>query len=130
MSHDFDYIIASGYVKAKALIGGDFYVNVESKNKWKIGADGFVHIDVGAGLSAITGTSISGRLLGDGIIAFQFGNPNYFSAGIALDFTAHLKQSLVLTTISKDIHVGCSASAGTGGFSFNLSSGGASLGCP
>lgn len=130
VSHDFDYIIASGYVKAKALIGGDFYVNVESKNKWKIGADGFVHIDVGAGLSAITGTSISGRLLGDGIIAFQFGNPNYFSAGIALDFTAHLKQSLVLTTISKDIHVGCSASAGTGGFSFNLSSGGASLGCP
>ena len=130
VSHDFDFVIASGYVKAIALIGGDFYVNVESKNKWKIGADGYVHIDVGAGLSAITGTSISGRLLGDGRISFQFGNPSYFDAAIALDFTAQLKQYLLVTTVSMDVHVGCSASAGTGGFSFNLSSGGASLGCP
>lgn len=124
-----DYILASGYVKALALLGGDMYVNVENNN-WKIGLDGYVRIDVNAGLSAITGTSISGYIKGDGKIGFQVGTPSYFQASILLDFKASISQSLGFTTISKDIPVSCSATGGTSGFDFSLSSGGVTLSCP
>lgn len=123
-----NYILASGYVKALALLGGDMYINVSSG--WKIGLDGYVHVGVSAGLSAITGTSISGSVIGDGRIAFQVGTPSYFQASMLLDFEAKISQSLGLTTISKSISVGCSATGGTSGFDFSLGSGGAKLNCP
>lgn len=123
-----NYILASGYVKALALLGGDMYINVS--NGWKIGLDGYVHVDVGAGLSAITGTSISGSVKGDGKVAFQVGTPSFFQASMLLDFEASISQSLGFTTISKSISVGCSATGGTSGFDFSLGSGGAKLTCP
>ena len=123
-----NYILASGYVKALALLGGDMYLNVS--NGWKIGLDGYVHVGVSAGLSAITGTSISGSIAGDGKIAFQIGTPSYFQASMLLDFEAKIEQSLGLTTISKSVSVGCSATGGTSGFDFNIGSGGTKLTCP
>ncbi len=128
-SIDFDFILASGYVKALALIGGDFYFNITA-NEWKLGGDGYVYAKVNAGLSAITGTSLSGSVMGEGKIMFQIGDPSYFNAVMKMDFTAQIKQSLVFTTISKSISVDCKTTAGTSGFSFSLGSGGSSLSCP
>ena len=134
-SFDFDFIIASGYVKAVALIGGDFYVNVS--NGWKIGGRGYVHAYVSAGLSACTGTSISGELTGDGVVSFQVGGDadhpfkdSYFTATIGLGFQAKLEQSLGFTSISKSISIGCHATAGSSGFSFETGDAGSSLTCP
>jgi len=127
VNYDFDYVIASGYVKALALIGGDFYINATSG--WKVGGDGYVHIGVDAGLSAITGTSISGGIHGDGRIMFQVGNPSYFKMNTSLDFNASLEQSLGITTISKSVSVGCFAEGGTDGFKFELGSGSGKLEC-
>jgi len=124
-----DYILAAGYIKALALLGGDMYVNVLN-NDWKIGLDGYVHVDVSAGISAITGTSISGGNSGDGKVAFQAGTQSYFQANILLDFEATITQSLVFTTISKSISVGCSATGGTSGFDFSIGSSGTKLNCP
>jgi len=130
-SLDFDYVIASGYVKALALIGGDFYVN--ASDGFKLGGEGYVNVDVRAGLSAITGTSISGGVNGKGQIVFQAGTgaqDSYFDAKIKLGFNASLEQSLGLTTISKSVSVDCKAEAGTSGFSFDIGSDGNALNCP
>lgn len=127
-SIDFDYVIAAGYVKALALIGGDFYINATSN--WKVGGDGYVHVGVDAGLSAITGTSIKGSVAGDGKIMFQVGNPSYFDANLKLGFDASLEQSLGVTTLKKTVSVGCFATGGTSGFDFNLGSGLNVLSCP
>lgn len=128
-SIDFDFILATGYVKALALIGGDFYFNI-SDNEWKLGGDGYVFAEAKAGLSAITGTSISGGVSGEGKIMFQIGEPSYFDAVMKMDFNAKIKQSLGFTTISESVSVDCKATAGTSGFSFSLGSGGTTLACP
>ena len=124
-----DYVLASGYVKALALLGGDFYANFAS-NAWKVGADGYVYVGVAAGLSAITGTSISGSTSGEGRIMFQLGNPTYIKTTINLDFSASISQSLGFTTISESVSVDCAAEGGNNGFSFSLGSAGSKLSCP
>ncbi|HNW50350.1 MAG TPA: hypothetical protein PKH79_04655, partial [Prolixibacteraceae bacterium] len=128
-----DFILASGYVRALALLGGDFYVNYLDGDNWGVGADGYVHIDVGAGLSAITGTSISGGVTGDGKIGFQFGQPkenSHFYTSFGLGFEAKIEQSLVVGSISESISVDCSIKGDTNnGVSFSLSSGGNNPDC-
>ncbi len=128
-SIDFDYILATGYVKALALIGGDFYFNITGDD-WKLGGDGYVYAEAKAGLSAITGTSISGGTTTEGKIMFQLGDPGYFEAEMKMDFGAKIEQDLGLSTISKSVSVECKATAGTSGFSFSLGSGGSTLTCP
>jgi len=125
-----DYILASGYVRAMALLGGDFYINYISGSNWNVGADGYVFVDFSAGLDAITGTSISGSITGDGRIGFQFGNPNLFYTSIGLGFSAEIEQELGLTSISKSISVDCLIKGNTQqGLKFSLSSGGKKPDC-
>jgi TANFOR domain-containing protein len=128
-----DYVLASGYVRAMALLGGDFYINYLSGSDWKVGADGYVFVDFSAGLDAITGTSISGSITGDGKIGFQFGNPkenNLFYTSIGLGFSAKIEQELGIETISKSISIDCLIKGDTNsGLSFSLSSGGKEPDC-
>ncbi len=126
--HNFNFIVAGGYVKAVALIGGDLYLNVSGK-KWVLGGSGYLFVDVGAGLWSLTGTSISGGFRGDGQIKFQVGDPSFFNAHLGLSFNATVKQYLVLGTVSTSVDVDCQLKAGTDGFKFSLNSGGDSLGC-
>ena len=120
----FGFILADGYVRATALLGGSFYVNYQPGN-FLTGAEGFVHADVSAGLSAITGTSISGSVKGDGRIGFVFSDPSYFYTSTQLGFEAKIEQDLGVKTISASKSVNCvlSAKAGTGGSGFDFSFG-------
>ena len=123
---DFDFILATGYVDALGLIGGNTYVNVTGGN-WKVGLGGYVYLHAGAGLAAITGTSISGGTGGDGRIEFQLGDPSYIDASINLSFGAKITQDLGVKTISESIDVDASAKFGTSGFDFLLKSGDSNL---
>jgi hypothetical protein len=123
---DFDFVLAKGYVDALGLIGGNTYVNVTG-GSWQVGLGGYVHLHAGAGLAAITGTSISGSAYGDGRIEFQLGNPAYIDATVNLGFGASISQDLGIETISKSIQVDASAKGGTSGFKFSLESGGSKL---
>ena len=123
---DFDFVLATGYVDAIGLIGGNTYVNV-TQGSWKVGLGGYVYLHAGAGLSAITGTSISGGADGSGKIEFQLGDPTYIDATVNLGFGASISQSLGIETISKSIRVDASAIGGSSGFKFSLESGGSLL---
>ncbi len=125
----FNFIIANGYVKATALLGGDFYVNYVG-NHFKVGADGYIYIYVGAGLSAITGTSISGSIDGQGMVGFQFGPPNYFYASLGLGFNAKVEQNLGVTSLSAEKSVRCLLSASSdSGFKVSLGGDGDKVDC-
>ena len=125
----FNFIIANGYVKATALLGGDFYVNYVG-NQFKVGADGYIYIYVGAGLSAITGTSISGSIDGQGMVGFQFGSPNYFYASLGLGFNAKVEQNLGVTSLSAEKSVRCLLSASSdSGFKVSLGGDGDKVDC-
>jgi len=119
---DFDFVLAKGYVDALGLIGGNTYVNVTG-GSWQVGLGGYVYLHAGAGLSAITGTSISGSAGGDGRIEFQLGDPSYIKTSINLGFSAKISQDLGVKTVSKSIDVNASAEGGSGGFKFLLESG-------
>ena len=119
---DFDFVLAKGYVDALGLIGGNTYVNVTG-GSWQVGLGGYVYVHAGAGLAAITGTSISGGAGGDGRIEFQLGDPAYINASINLGFEAKISQDLGVKTVSKSISVDASAIGGSNGFSFRLESG-------
>jgi TANFOR domain-containing protein len=123
---DFDFVLAKGYVDALGLIGGNTYVNVTG-GSWQVGLGGYVHLHAGAGLSAITGTSISGGADGNGKIEFQLGNPTYIDATVNLGFGASISQDLGIETISKSIQVDAAAKGGTSGFKFSLETGGSKL---
>jgi TANFOR domain-containing protein len=123
---DFDFVLAKGYVDALGLIGGNTYVN-GTGGSWQVGLGGYVYLHAGAGLSAITGTSISGGAGGDGKIEFQLGDPSYINASINLGFEAKISQDLGVKTVSKSISVDASANGGTSGFTFQLESGSAVL---
>ena len=124
-----DYVLASGYVFAKALLGGDFYLNFG--NPWTMGGSGYAYLNVGAGLSAVTGTNISGSLEGKAGMMFDINvepPPSLkvksfdVNAYMKLSFDATIEQSLGFTSISKTINVGCYATAGTNGFDFSIGS--------
>ncbi len=104
-----DFILASGYIRALALIGGDFYANFSKTSA--LGVDGYVYIDAGAGLSCITGTSINGGILGRASFGAQLeASPSFkmtVNGSLNLGFNASISQSLLFTTISKDISIGC-----------------------
>ena len=120
---DFDFILASGYIKAVGLIGADVYANFTPGN-FAVGLSGYAYANVSAGLSCITGTSISGSLTAKALVEFKYANSTFSTdADLNLGFKASISQSLVLTTISKDISVNCHAAAGTQGFSFSLGDG-------
>ncbi len=123
---DFNFVLAKGYVDALGLIGGNTYVNVTG-GAWQVGLGGYVHLHAGAGLAAITGTSISGGVDGDGRIEFQLGDPTYINATINLGFGASISQDLGLGEVSESIQVDASAKGGTSGFKFSLESGGSKL---
>jgi len=118
VSLGFNFILASGYVKAVALVGGDFYANFGPS--FTIGGSGYAHFYGGAGLSSVTGTSISGSLGGDAI--FQY-STDKVDMTMNLGFAGSINQSLGFTSISKSYSVDCSATFGTNGFGFQLKSG-------
>jgi hypothetical protein len=118
---DFDFVLAKGYVDAIGLIGGNTYVNVTGGN-WKVGLGGYVHLHAGAGLSAITGTSISGGADGDGKVEFQLGDPTFINATIGMGFGASISQDLGVKTITKSISVDALVNGGSSGFKFSLES--------
>jgi len=117
-----NYILVSGYLNALALVGGDFYANVEN-NGWKVGGQGYFRFDLDAGLSAITGTSITGGFHAGGKVEFKVSNAG-FDIGINanLGFNATVSQSLLFTTLEASKKVDCSIIMGTNKFDFNLNS--------
>ncbi|MGD0712462.1 MAG: hypothetical protein ABR968_14900, partial [Bacteroidales bacterium] len=121
-SLSFDFVLASGYVQANALIGADIWANFDP-NHTSIGMSGYAYAHVAAGLGAITGTSISGSLDAKALITFKYENSQFDAmTSMNLGFTASISQSLGFTTISKSISIDCQAAAGTSGFSFDLGS--------
>ena len=127
-SFGFDFILASGYVRALALLGGDFYANFSSTTS--MGADAFVFVDVAAGLSCITGTSINGGLYTKATFGTKLQlEPNIMTikGSMNMGFNGSISQSLVVGTVSKSFSVGCSVNAvtntdGKTQFNFNDSS--------
>jgi hypothetical protein len=120
-----DFVIVSGYLRAKALVGGDFYANFGKD--WKIGGSGYAYLDVAAGLSSVTGTSISGGFGGNAKVKFVISDKPYFEGSMQMNFGIEVKQKLLVTTISKSFDIGCKVTAGTNGLGFNLGSGGAAI---
>jgi hypothetical protein len=120
-----NFVIVSGYLRAKALVGGDFYANFGKD--WKMGGSGYAYLDVAAGLSSVTGTSISGGFGGDAKVKFVISDKPYFDGSMQMNFGIEVKQKLLVTTISKSFDIGCKVTAGTNGFGFNLGSGGAAI---
>jgi hypothetical protein len=113
-SFGFDFFLASGYVRALALLGGDFYANFSSTSS--MGADAFVFVDVAAGLSCITGTSISGGLYTKATFGTKLQlNPNKMTidGSMNMGFNGSISQSLVVGSISKSFNVGCSVNVTT-----------------
>lgn len=120
-----NFVIVSGYLRAKALVGGDFYANFGKD--WKIGGSGYAYLDVAAGLSSVTGTSISGGFGGDAKVKFVISDKPYFEGSMQMNFGIEVKQKLLVTTISKSFDIDCKVTAGTNGLGFNLGSGGAAI---
>jgi hypothetical protein len=117
-----NYIVVSGYIKALALVGGDFYANANS-NSWKVGGEGYFRFDLDAGLSAISGTSITGGVHNGGKVIFNFGNAGCkVDLNANLGFNATVSQELVLTTLKTSKSVDCSITIGTDGIKFDTSS--------
>ncbi|MEJ7826594.1 MAG: hypothetical protein WKF91_00300 [Segetibacter sp.] len=133
--YDFDFVIASGYVKGKALVGVDMWVNFAGGANFGLGLKAFVH--AAAGMSAITGTSLSGdvRALASLVAKYSPGatskSPGSTSiiGTIDMSFSATIKQDLLVTDVSATKTVGCRAEAGTNGFSFELNKGDCPLDC-
>jgi len=121
-SIDFDFILASGYVNATALLGADIYANFSEPVT--VGVEAHAFGEVKAGLASITGTSISGGLSLLALMKFAYEAPDFVAQGsIDMKFNATISQSLVMTTISKSFDINCHTSGGTEGFSFSLGSG-------
>jgi hypothetical protein len=126
-SLDFNFILASGYIHANALIGADVYSNF---SPLVVGMEAHAYANVAAGLGSITGTSISGSLKALAALKFIYANNKFNANGsIDLGFNATISQELVLTTISKSIDINCHASGGTSGFDFSLGSGDSKVDC-
>lgn len=121
-SYDFDFVLVSGYVQGRALIGMDFWANFSGATDLGVAVQVAAH--AAAGLSACTGTSMSGEANAKAGVVMQYENGRFNLYGkVDISFKASIKQSLVFTTLSVDKSVSASAAAGTNGVSFSLTSG-------
>lgn len=121
-SADFDFILVSGYVRAKAIIGADMYANFSGETTMGVAVQIYAH--GAAGMSAITGTSMNGSAEARaGVVMKYEGGKFNLDAKIDVSFTAEVKQFVLLGTLSASKSVGASAHAGTGGFSLDLTNG-------
>lgn len=121
-SYDFDFVLVSGYVQGKALIGADLWANFGGSTSMGVAIQ--VYAKARAGMSACTGTSMSGDMEARaGIVAKYEGSKFNFYGKLDVSFKAYVKQSLGFTTLEIDKSVGASAYLGTGGVDFELTSG-------
>ncbi|HEY8690312.1 MAG TPA: hypothetical protein VIM07_13835 [Chitinophagaceae bacterium] len=123
MDYDFDFVIVSGYVNGKALVGVDMWANFSGATSLGVAVKVYAH--AAAGMSAITGTSISGSItaLAALKLAYEY-NKFVVQGSIDMSFAVSIHQELLVTSVSASASVGCSAQGGTEGFSFKLTSGG------
>ncbi|MES2373938.1 MAG: hypothetical protein V4557_15265 [Bacteroidota bacterium] len=121
-SFEFDFILVSGYVQGKALVGADFWLNFSDGVNLGIAVKVFAH--AAAGMSACTGTSLSGQATAKVGVQMDYANNKAsLNAQIDISFSAQVSQSLLFTKLSASKSIGASASAGTNGFSFSLTNG-------
>jgi hypothetical protein len=123
VDYDFDFVIVSGYVNGKALVGVDMWANFSGATSLGVAVKVYAH--AAAGMSAITGTSISGEItaLAALKLAYEY-NKFVVQGSIDMSFGVTIHQELLVTSVSASASVGCSAQGGTEGFSFKLTSGG------
>lgn len=123
VDYDFDFVIVSGYVNGKALVGVDMWANFSGEPTLGVAVKVYAH--AGAGMSAITGTSLSGEITAIAAIILAYeANKFVVQGSIDMTFAVSIHQELLITSVSKSISVGCSAQGGTKGFSFEITSGG------
>ena len=123
VDYDFDFVIVSGYVNGKALVGVDMWANFSGATSLGVAVKVYAH--AAAGMSAITGTSISGDITALAAIKLAYEYNKFVVQGsIDMSFAVSIHQSLLVTSVSASASVGCSAQGGTEGFSFKLTSGG------
>jgi hypothetical protein len=121
-SFEFDFVLVSGYVQGKALVGADFWLNFSEGAALGIAVKVYAH--AAAGMSACTGTSLSGEASAQAGIQMEYANGKASLNGkIDISFSAKISQSLLFTTLSASKSIGASAVAGTDGFSFTLTDG-------
>lgn len=122
VDYDFDFVIVSGYVNGKALVGVDMWANFSGETTLGVAVKVYAH--AAAGMSAITGTSLSGEITALAALKLAYENSKFVVQGsIDMSFAVSIRQELLVTTISASTSVGCSAQGGTEGFSFELNSG-------
>jgi hypothetical protein len=122
VDYDFDFVIVSGYVNGKALVGVDMWANFSGATSLGVAVKVYAH--AAAGMSAITGTSISGEITALAAIKLAYEYNKFVVQGsIDMSFSVTIRQSLIATSVSKSVSIGCSAQGGTEGFSFKLTSG-------
>ena len=120
VDYDFDFVIVSGYVNGKALVGVDMWANFSGQTSLGVAVKVYAH--AAAGMSAITGTSISGEITALAAIKLAYEYNKFVVQGsIDMSFAVSIKQ---WPGISASASIGCSAQGGTEGFSFKLTSGG------
>ncbi|MEE1945415.1 hypothetical protein VRU48_09870 [Pedobacter sp. KR3-3] len=126
---DFDFVLVSGFVEAKAAAELSIWATFGGTTSIgaSIGATGRLR----AGMSAITGTSMSGGFEAKGAAIMKYENKSFSIAAEAeASFDAHVKQSLLFTSISIDKHVAARLHLGTDGYSLEFSSGTKLPDCP
>jgi hypothetical protein len=122
MSHDFDFVLVSGYVEGRAAIGCDFWANFAGKTDLGVAVQVVAH--AAAGMSACTGTSMSGKMDAKAGIEMSYKDGQFTLAGkVDLSFQAYVKQSLALTTLEVEKSVSAMAYMGLDGIKFELTSG-------
>ena len=120
VEYDKDFVIVSGYVNGKALVGVDMWANFSGQTSLGVAVKVYAH--AAAGMSAITGTSISGEITALAAIKLAYEYNKFVVQGsIDMSFAVSIKQ---WPGISASASIGCSAQGGTEGFSFKLTSGG------
>ena len=122
VDYDFDFVIVSGYVNGKALVGVDMWANFSGETTLGVAVKVYAH--AAAGMSAFTGTSISGDITALAAIKLAYEQNKFVVQGsIDMSFSVSIHQELLVTAVSTSAKVGCSAQGGTEGFSFKLTNG-------
>jgi hypothetical protein len=124
-SIDFDFVLVAGYLEAKAAVELSIWTKFGNSNPGAgttISASGRVR----AGMSAITGTSLSGNAEADAIIEMQYDAMKGFgfSASAFARVEADVSQSLVFTTLHIHKSIGVLLQVDTAnGFTFDIGDG-------